>query len=131
MFELTKTRSKRMPRSAAQRAIGLNSSILFGVVSPNPFHERVWLNAEKSGTLPTMTRAEISALLEPATFKPFVLVTHAGRFRVPHPDFIDIPPHDAEEPEPSFIVVYTKTGAPRFVVLSSIDHIEVEPITRS
>src|SRR5215813_11756767 len=29
-----------------------------------------------------MTRAEISALLEPATFKPFVLVTHAGRFRV-------------------------------------------------
>ena len=57
-----------------------------------------------------MTRAEISALLEPATFKPFVLVTHAGRFRVPHPDFIYIPPHDAEEPEPSFIVVYTKTG---------------------
>ena len=49
-----------------------------------------------------MTRAEISALLEPATFKPFVLVTHAGRFRVPHPDFIDMPPHDAEEPEPQF-----------------------------
>ena len=47
-----------------------------------------------------MTRAEISALLEAATFKPFALVTHAGRFRVPHPDFIDIPPHDAEEPEP-------------------------------
>ena len=70
-----------------------------------------------------MTRAEISALLEPATFKPFVLITHAGRFRVPHPDFIDIPPHDAEEPEPSFIVVYTKTGTPRFVVLSSTDHI--------
>jgi len=78
-----------------------------------------------------MTRAEKSALLEPATFKPFVLVTHAGRFRVPHPDFIDIPPHDAEEPEPSFIVVYTKTGTPRFVVLSSIDHTEVEPITSS
>jgi hypothetical protein len=58
-----------------------------------------------------------------ATFKPFVLVTHAGRFRVPHPDFIDIPPHDAEEPEPSFIVVYTKTGTPRYVVLSSTDHI--------
>jgi hypothetical protein len=50
-----------------------------------------------------MTRAEISASLEPATFKPFALVTHAGRFRVPHPDFIDIPPHDAEEPEPTFI----------------------------
>ena len=44
---------------------------------------------------------------------------------------IDIPPHDAEEPEPSFIVVYTKTGTPRVVVLSSIDHIEVEPLTRS
>ena len=79
-----------------------------------------------------MTRAEISASLEPAPLKPFVLVTHAGRFRVPHPDFIDIPPHDAEEPEPSFIVVYTKTGTPRFeIVLSSIDHIEVEPLTRS
>jgi hypothetical protein len=25
-------------------------------------------------------------------------------------------------------VVYTKTGTPRFVVLSSIDHIEVEPL---
>jgi hypothetical protein len=62
-------------------------------------------------------------LLEPATFKPFVLVTHASRVRVPHPDFIDIPAHDAEEPEPSFIVVYTKTGTPRFVVLSSTDHI--------
>jgi len=49
-----------------------------------------------------VTRAEISALLEPATFKPFVLVTHAGRFRVPHPDFIDIPPHDVEEREPEF-----------------------------
>ena len=77
-----------------------------------------------------MTRAEISASLEPATFKPFVLVTHAGRFRVLHPYFIDIPPHDAEEPEPSFIVVY-KTGTPRFVVLSSIDHIKVEPLTKS
>jgi hypothetical protein len=80
---------------------------------------------------PRMTRAEISALLEPATFKPFVMVTHAGRFPIPHPDFIDIPPHDEQEPEPSFIVVYTKTGTPRFVVLLSIDHIEVEPITRS
>jgi hypothetical protein len=76
-----------------------------------------------------MTRREISELLEPAMFKLFVLVTHAGRFRVPHPDFIDIPPHDEEEPEPSFIVAYTKTGTPRFVVLSSIDQIEFEPIT--
>jgi len=76
-----------------------------------------------------MTRGEISDFLDPTTFRPFVLVTHAGRFRVPHPDFIDIPPHDEEELEPSFIVAYTKTGTPRFVVLSSIDHIEVEPIT--
>jgi hypothetical protein len=76
-----------------------------------------------------VTREEISDSLDPTTFRPFVLVTHAGRFRVPHPDFIDIPPHDEEEPEPSFIVAYTKTGTPRFVVLSSIDHIEVEPIT--
>jgi len=76
-----------------------------------------------------MTRGEISDFLDPTTFRPFVLVTHAGRFRVPHPDFIDIPPHDEEEPEPTFIVAYTKTGTPRFVVLSSIDHIEVEPIT--
>jgi hypothetical protein len=52
---------------------------------------------------------------EPATFRLFVLVTHAGRFRVPHPDFIDTPHHDAEEPEPSFIVI-----------LSNIDHIEVD-----
>jgi hypothetical protein len=76
-----------------------------------------------------MTRGEISEFLEPAMFKPFVLVTHAGRFRVPEPDFIDIPPHDENEPEPSFIVAYAKTGTPRFVVLSSIDYIEVEPIT--
>ena len=76
-----------------------------------------------------MTREEISDSLDPTTFRPFVLVTHAGRFRVPHPDFIDIPSHDEEELEPSFIVAYTKTGTPRFVALSSIDHIEVEPIT--
>ena len=76
-----------------------------------------------------MTREEIRELLEPATFKPFVVVTHAGRFRVPHPDFISVPPHDPEEPAPSFIEVYTRTGVPRFVVLSSIDHIEIEPIS--
>ena len=42
----------------------------------------------------TMTRGEISDFLDRATFRPFVLVTHAAMFRVPHPDFIDIPPHD-------------------------------------
>jgi hypothetical protein len=78
-----------------------------------------------------MTREEMREFLEPATFRPFVLVTHAGRFRVPHPDFITIPPHDSEEPAPSFIEVYTRTGVPRFVVLSSIDHIEIESIGAS
>jgi hypothetical protein len=53
------------------------------------------------------------------------------RILTPEEKLASTPPHDAEEPEPSFIVVYTKTGTPGFVVLSSIDHIEVEPLTRS
>ena len=45
-----------------------------------------------------MTRDEITALANPATFEPFTIITGAGaRFRVPHADFIDIPPMPEDE----------------------------------
>jgi hypothetical protein len=56
------------------------------------------------------------------------LVTHAGRFRVPHPDFVDIPPHEEDEPEPSYVIAYTRSGAVRFVVLTNIHHLEFDAV---
>ena len=73
-----------------------------------------------------MTRAELADHLGPEAFGPFTLVTHAGRFWVPHPDFVDIPPHEEDEPEPSYIIAYTRSGAVRFVILNSIDHLEFD-----
>jgi hypothetical protein len=77
-----------------------------------------------------MTRVELAEHLEAGSFKPFTVVTHAGRFNVPHPDFIDIPPHEKDEPEPSYIIAYTRSGAVRFVILASIDHLEFDPLPK-
>jgi hypothetical protein len=72
-----------------------------------------------------MTREEISKLAEPEGFVPFVIVTGSGsRFPVNHPDFIDIPPLPAPDPEeeaPSYVIVYDK--APRLIVLSNIQEV--------
>jgi len=75
-----------------------------------------------------MTRAELGEHLKPETFRPFTLVTHVGRFRVPHPDFVDIPPHEEDEPEPNYVIAYTRSGAVRFVVLNSIGHLEFDAV---
>jgi hypothetical protein len=75
-----------------------------------------------------MTRQEITELAEPTTFQPFVIVTDSGqRFRVPHADFIDIPPMPEEgDEEPSYVTVYGKPAIPRFVVLAHITAVELQ-----
>jgi hypothetical protein len=79
-----------------------------------------------------MTREEIPALADPTTFQPFTIVTGSGqRFRVPHADFIDIPPMPDDEdeegrlhPAPSYVTVYGKSAIPRFIVLANISAVE-------
>jgi hypothetical protein len=84
-----------------------------------------------------MTREEITELADPATFQPFTIIAGSGeRFRVPHADFIDIPPipedEDASVP-PSFVIVYGKAAIPRFIVLANISAVEFhkEPYAKS
>jgi|BogFormECP12_OM2_1039638.scaffolds.fasta_scaffold37584_3 hypothetical protein len=79
-----------------------------------------------------MTREEITELANPDTFQPFVIVTSSGhRFKIPHADFIDIPPVPEDEGEqaprpPSYVTVYGKASIPRFIVLSNITAIEFQ-----
>ena len=79
-----------------------------------------------------MTRDEMIKLADPATFQPFVIVTGSGQhFKVPHPDYIDIPPFSGEngqEDDPSFVTVYTtgRAAIARFIVLANIQEIEFQ-----
>jgi hypothetical protein len=81
-----------------------------------------------------MTREEITELADPTTFQPFTIVTGSGqRFRVPHADFIDIPPipEDEDQPvPPSFVTVYGKAAIPRFIVLANISAVEFQTSPR-
>jgi hypothetical protein len=77
-----------------------------------------------------VTREEIADIISPESFSPFVTVTGCGsRFSVSHPDFVDLPPVPEEvDPDvPSFMVVYTKNGVPRFIALQNIQEIEFKP----
>lgn len=78
-----------------------------------------------------MTRSEITELAQPLGFKPFVLVTaSSGRYNVRHPDFIDIPPmgegEEGEEIEPSYVMVYGKSGVAKWIDLDSITEIDFQ-----
>ena len=83
-----------------------------------------------------MTREEFIPLADPLDFKPFVIVTGGGRFRVHHPDFVKVPPApDPPEdgwgdkelpPDPSYIIVFNRRGAPRLISLSNIQQIEFD-----
>jgi len=77
-----------------------------------------------------MTRDEIIELAEPYGFQPFVIVTSSGqRFRVPHCDYIDIPPTQEDEngkTEPSYVTVYGRASIDRFIVLANITEIEFQ-----
>jgi hypothetical protein len=84
-----------------------------------------------------MTREEITELADPTKFQPFTIVTSSGdRFRIPHADFIDIPPmpenedDDQPHPAPSYVIVYGKAPIPRLIVLTNISAIEFhkEPV---
>ena len=78
-----------------------------------------------------MTREEIADIIRPEAFSPFVIVTGSGcRFSVDHPDFADLPPIPEEvDPDvPSFMIVYTKNGVPRFIALENIQEIEFKPV---
>jgi hypothetical protein len=77
-----------------------------------------------------VTREEIADIIKPDAFSPFVIVTGSGsRFSVNHPDFVDLPPIPEEvDPDiPSFMIVYTKNGVPRFIALENIQEIEFRP----
>lgn len=75
-----------------------------------------------------MTLTEITELAEPLGFRPFTITTNGGqRFRIEHPDFIDIPPR-SRRIGPSYIVVYNRNSVARFVTLANIDSIQFSPI---
>jgi len=77
-----------------------------------------------------VTREEIADIIRRETFAPFVIVTGSGnRFSVNHPDFIDLPPipEEVDPAVPSFVIVYTKNGVPRFITLANIQEIEYRP----
>jgi hypothetical protein len=77
-----------------------------------------------------VTREEIADIIRPDGFSPFVIVTGSGnRFSVNHPDFVDLPPvpEEIDPTVPSFVVVYTKNGVPRFITLANIQEIEFKP----
>ncbi|HXM04268.1 MAG TPA: hypothetical protein VN939_16785 [Chthoniobacterales bacterium] len=80
-----------------------------------------------------VTREEIADIIRPDAFSPFVIVTGSGsRFSVDHPDFADLPPIPEEvDPDiPSFMIVYTKNGVPRFIPLENIQEIEFRPTSQ-
>jgi hypothetical protein len=70
---------------------------------------------------------EIKAMAEAEGFQPFVIQTKAGlKLKVPHPEFLSIPP----DPEASLFGVWTQTPTKtrvvfRLIDLDSIDHIEM------
>jgi hypothetical protein len=74
-------------------------------------------------------REEIADIIKPDAFSPFVLVTGSGsRFSVHNPDFVDLPPipEEADPDVPSFMIVYTKNGVPRFIALENISRDRVQ-----
>jgi hypothetical protein len=77
-----------------------------------------------------MKREEPKPLKDPETFKAFVIVTSGGgRYKVNHPDFIDLPPlpeEDAEEAEPDYLIVYNRASAMRQIYLANVAAIEFE-----
>ena len=76
-----------------------------------------------------MTRDEMIQLAEPATFRPFTIVTGSGEsFKVPHADFIDIPPLGENEAIASYVTVYTtgKAAIPQLIVLANIQEIKFQ-----
>ena len=81
-------------------------------------------------TFTLVTREEIADIIKPDAFSPFVIVTGSGsRFSVNHPDFVDLPPipEEIDPTVPSFMIVYTKNGVPRFIALENIQEIEFRP----
>ena len=84
-------------------------------------------------TFTLVTREEIADIIKPDAFSPFVIVTGSGsRFSVNHPDFVDLPPIPEEvDPDiPSFMIIYTKNGVPRFIALENIQEIEFRPTSQ-
>jgi hypothetical protein len=80
-----------------------------------------------------VTREEIADIIRPDAFSPFVIVTGSGsRFSVNHPDFVDLPPipEEVDPAIPSFMVVYTRNGVPRFIALENIQEIEFRPTSQ-
>jgi hypothetical protein len=109
---------------------------LIGKVFPNnmsPLVGLLPLLAENAAPTPKahqiMTLTEITELAEPIGFRPFTITTNGGqRFRIEHPDFIDIPPKSRGRTGPSYIVVYNRNSVARFVTLANIDSIQFSPI---
>jgi hypothetical protein len=77
-----------------------------------------------------MTRAEITELANPETFRSFVITTNGGlRYEIKHPDYIDIPPlpEGEEQQGPFYVTVYNRAAVARFIALANIDSIEFKP----
>jgi hypothetical protein len=74
-----------------------------------------------------MTREELTELADPLNFRPFTITTNGGqRFRIDHPDFIDIPPKTRLTP--SYITIYNRNSVARFITLSNIDTVQFTTI---
>ena len=73
-----------------------------------------------------MTRVDLEEIAKPEGFKPFTVVTVGGlEMKVPHPEFIVIPPGGEE----SYIQIFKlvgRTSVPKWIALDAIDHIEWE-----